>query len=132
MQIHIAAGSPQSIYRQISDQIRRLVASNKLAVGDAVPSVRQLAKDLVVNPNTVAKAYAELVRDGVLESQQGRGYFVARRKSIFTKAERLRRLDEALDQVVSQAITLDFTPDELSERLQMRLEKLLPPVQRTE
>lgn len=132
MQIHIAAGSPQSIYRQISDQIRRLVATNKLAVGDAVPSVRQLAKDLVINPNTVAKAYAELVRDGVLESQQGRGYFVARRKSIFTKSERLRRLDEALDLAVSQAITLDFTPDEISERLQLRLEKLLPPVHRTE
>lgn len=132
MQIHIAAGSPQSLYRQISDQIRRLVATNKLAVGDAVPSVRQLAKDLVINPNTVAKAYAELVRDGVLESQQGRGYFVARRKSIFTKAERLRRLDEALDLAVSQAITLDFTPDEISERLQLRLEKLLPPVHRTE
>ena len=132
MQIHIAAGSPQSLYRQISDQIRRLVATNKLAVGDAVPSVRQLAKDLVINPNTVAKAYAELVRDGVLESQQGRGYFVARRKSIFTKAERLRRLDEALDLAVSQTITLDFTPDEISERLQLRLEKLLPPVHRTE
>ena len=132
MQIHIAAGSPQSLYRQISDQIRRLVATNKLAVGDAVPSVRQLAKDLVINPNTVAKAYAELVRDGVLESQQGRGYFVARRKSIFTKSERLRRLDEALDLAVSQAITLDFTPDEISERLQLRLEKLLPPVHRTE
>lgn len=132
MQIHIAAGNAQSIYRQISDQIRRLVATNKLAVGHAVPSVRQLAKDLVINPNTVAKAYAELVRDGVLESQQGRGYFVARRKSIFTKAERLRRLDEALDLAVSQAITLDFTPEEISERLQMRLEKLLPPVQQTE
>ncbi len=132
MQIHIAAGSPQSIYRQISDQIRRLAATNKLAVGDAVPSVRQLAKDLVINPNTVAKAYAELVRDGVLESQQGRGYFVARRKSIFTKAERLRRLDEALDMAVSQAITLDFTQDEIGERLQLRLEKLLPPVHRTE
>lgn len=132
MQIHIAAGNAQSIYRQISDQIRRLVATNKLAVGDAVPSVRQLAKDLVINPNTVAKAYAELVRDGVLESQQGRGYFVARRKSIFTKAERLRRLDQALDLAVSQAIMLDFTPEEISERLQIRLEKLLPPVHRTE
>ncbi len=126
MQIHITAGSPQSIYRQISDQIRRLVAADKLNVGDAVPSVRQLAKDLVINPNTVAKSYAELVRDGVLESQQGRGYFVARRKNIYTKAERLRRLDEALDQAVGEAITLDFTPEEISERLQMRLEKLLP------
>ncbi len=126
MQIHITAGSPQSIYRQISDQIRRWVASDKLSVGDALPSVRQLAKDLVINPNTVAKAYAELVRDGVLESQQGRGYFVARRKNIYTKTERLRRLDEALDLALSEAITLDFTPEEISERLQFRFEKLLP------
>lgn len=126
MQIHITAGSPQSIYRQISDQMRRLIASDKLSVGDAVPSVRQLAKDLVINPNTVAKAYAELVRDGVLESQQGRGYFVARRKNIYTKAERLRRLDEALDVALSQAVTLDFTSEEISERLQLRMEKLLP------
>ena len=126
MQIHITAGSPQSIYRQISDQMRRLVASDKLSVGDAVPSVRQLAKDLVINPNTVAKAYAELVRDGVLESQQGRGYFVARRKNIYTKVERLRRLDEALDVALSQAVTLDFTPEEIGERLQLRMEKLLP------
>ena len=126
MQIHITAGSPQSIYRQISDQMRRLVASDKLSVGDAVPSVRQLAKDLVINPNTVAKAYAELVRDGVLESQQGRGYFVARRKNIYTKVERLRRLDEALDVALSQAVTLDFTPEEISERLQLRMEKLSP------
>jgi GntR family transcriptional regulator len=128
VRIHIVAGSPQSIYRQISDQIRRLIASGELTVGDAVPSVRQLAKDLMINPNTAAKAYAELVRDGVLESQQGRGYFVAQRRNIFTKAERLRRLDEALDLAVSTAVTLDFTPEEISERLMVRLEKLLPQV----
>jgi GntR family transcriptional regulator len=88
--------------------------------------VRQLAKDLVINPNTVAKAYAELVHDGVLESQQGRGYFVSSRKQIFTKAERLRRLDEALNAMVSEAITLGFHSDEIVERLQKRLESLLP------
>ncbi len=85
MQIHIVPGGSQSIYRQITDQIRRLVATEKIAVGEAIPSVRQLAKDLVINPNTVAKAYAELVRDGVLESYQGRGFFVARRTNIFSK-----------------------------------------------
>ena len=76
MLIQIVAGSPQSLYRQITDQIRRLIATEKMAVGSPLPSVRQLAKDLRINPNTVAKAYAELVRDGVLESQAGRGYFV--------------------------------------------------------
>jgi GntR family transcriptional regulator len=126
MQVNIVPGSPQSIYRQITDQVRRLVATDKLAVGDAVPSVRQLAKDLVVNPNTVAKAYAELVRDGVLESQQGRGFFVARRKNIFSKAERLRRLDETLDVAISEGITLDFSVEEIVERMQVRINKLLP------
>lgn len=126
MQIQITPGSPQSIFRQISDQVRRLVATEKLAIGDSVPSVRQLAKDLVVNPNTVAKAYADLVRDGVLESQQGRGYFVAKRKNIYTKAERLRRLDDALDTAISEAIVLDFSTDEVLDRLRLRLDKLLP------
>ncbi len=126
MQITITPGSPQSIYRQITDQLRLLVASGKVQVGDAVPSVRQLAKDLVVNPNTVAKAYAELVRDGVLESHQGRGYFIAKKKSIFSKAERIRRLDEALDGAISEGVTLDFTADEIIERLQLRIARLLP------
>lgn len=126
MQIHIVPGSSQSIYRQITDQLRRLVATEKLAVGEAVPSVRQLAKELVINPNTVAKAYAELVRDGVLESHQGRGFFVARRKNIFSKAERLRRLDESLDAVISAGVTLDFSAEEILERMQLRLSKLLP------
>ena len=125
MQITITPGSPHSIYRQITDQLRMLVATGKVQLGDAVPSVRQLAKDLVVNPNTVAKAYAELVRDGVLESQQGRGYYVTKRKNIFSKAERIRRLDEALDGAISEGVTLDFSAAEIVERLQLRRARLL-------
>ncbi len=126
MQIQITAGSSQSLYRQIVDQVRRLVASEKLALGESLPSVRQLAKELMINPNTVAKAYAELVRDGVLESQAGRGYFIARRKNIYSKIERLRRLDEALDLLISEAVTLDFSSEEIVDRLHSRLAKLLP------
>jgi GntR family transcriptional regulator len=134
MQINITPGNSLSIYRQITDQIKRAVATERLAIGDSLPSVRQLAKELVINPNTVAKAYSELVRDGVLESQQGRGYFVAKKKNIYSRAERLRRLDEAIDGVISEAITLDFSPEEVQSRLQMRLEKLVPesPSQRGE
>ena len=124
MQITITPGSPHSIYRQITDQLRMLVATGKVQLGDAVPSVRQLAKDLVVNPNTVAKAYAELVRDGVHESQQGRGYYVTKRKNIFSKAERIRRLDEALDGAISEGVTLDFSAAEIVERLQLRMARL--------
>ena len=125
MQIRVIPGSNAAIYRQIADQVRRAVASGELAIGDAMPSVRALAKELVVNPNTVAKAYAELVRDGVLETQPGRGAFVAKRRNVFSKAERLRRLDEALETAVSAAVTLDFTSDEILARMRSKLEDLM-------
>lgn len=124
MQIRVVPGSSTAIYRQIADQVRRSVAAGELSVGDPLPSVRQLAKELVVNPNTVAKAYAELVRDGALETQAGRGVFVAKRRSVFSKAERIRRLDQALDTAISEAITLDFTSDEVLDRMRLKLEKL--------
>jgi len=124
MQIRVIPGSNAAIYRQIADQIRRAVVSGQLAVGDPLPSVRQLAKELVVNPNTVAKAYAELVRDGVLETQAGRGAFIAKRRDVFTKTERLRRLDAALDTVISEALTLGFDRDETLERLRLKLDRL--------
>ena len=88
MQIRVIAGSSTAIYRQIADQIRRAVLTGEIKVGDPLPSVRELAKELVVNPNTVAKAFAELGRDGVIQSQPGRGACVAKRRSVFTKAER--------------------------------------------
>ena len=92
-QIDVATGSGTPIYRQIVDQVRLAVATGALAAGDAMPSVRSLAERLVINANTVAKAYAELVRDGVLESQQGLGFFVANKKrQVYSRAERLRRL----------------------------------------
>lgn len=124
MQIHIVPNSSIPIFRQVADQVRRLVATGKLRVGDSVPSVRQLAKDLVINPNTVAKAYAELTRDGVLEGQQGRGLFVAKRKSVFTKTERVRRLNESIERLIGDGLTLDFSSDEIIERVSLQLEKL--------
>jgi len=124
MNIQIVTSSNTPIFRQIIDQVRRLIATDQLAVGDSLPSVRQLARDLVVNANTVAKAYAELQRDGVLESQQGRGVFVAKRRSLFTKAERNRRLDEAIERLIGDAIALDFPAEEIVQRLSTKLELL--------
>ena len=124
MQIRVIPGSSAAIYRQIADQIRRSIATGELVVGACMPSVRQLAKELVVNPNTVAKAYAELSRDGVLETQAGRGAFVAKRRNVFSRAERVRRLDDALETALSEAITLDFPSEEILERMRVKLEKL--------
>ena len=124
MQIRVIAGSSTAIYRQIADQIRRAVLTGEIKVGDPLPSVRELAKELVVNPNTVAKSYAELGRDGVIQSQPGRGACVAKRRSVFTKVERLRRLDTVLDTAIADAISLDFSADEVTERLQLRMGQL--------
>lgn len=121
--IRIVPGSTAPIYRQIVDQVTRGVASGKLSIGESLPSVRQLARELVINPNTVAKAYAELVDSGFLETQAGKGFFVSKRRQVYTKAERLRRLDETIDQLVNQAVALDIEPEETVQRLQERFEK---------
>ena len=116
MKFRIVAGSSTSIYRQIADQVARAVATGELPVGEPIPSVRALAKELVINPNTVVKAYADLVRDGIVETQAGRGYFVAKRRQVYSKSERLRRLDEAIQGLINQAVSLDFSLDEVAQR----------------
>jgi GntR family transcriptional regulator len=123
--IHITTGSGTPIYRQIVEQVRLAVARGALAPGDAVPSVRTLAERLVINFNTVAKAYAELVRDGVLESHQGRGVFVAsKRRQVYSRAERLRRLRQAVDTFVNEAVLLDFTALEIRRAVDEKLAEL--------
>ncbi len=124
MRIQVTTGSSIPIYRQVVDQIRHGVATGSMPVGEQMPSVRALAGELVLNANTIAKAYAALVRDGVLESQQGRGYFVAARREIFTRKERQRRLDEVMDPFLSEALTLGFDAEQIVVEVQKRLEKL--------
>src|SRR6266851_3529595 len=103
-QINITTGANTPIYRQIVDQVRLAVATGTLPAGHAMPSVRSLAERLVVNSNTVAKAYGELVRDGMLESQQSLGFFVAEKRQIYSKAERLRRLRHAVDTFIHEVV----------------------------
>jgi len=127
MRIQISTGSSSPIYRQIADQIRYAVATGKLAVGEPLPSVRALATELVLNANTVAKAYSALVRDGVLESQQGRGYFVATQREIYTRRERQRRLKKIMDPFLAEALTLGFDADQIQAEVQKQLNKLAQP-----
>src|ERR1017187_3406114 len=107
---HINTGSNTPIYKQITDQVRLGVTTGKLAVGDQLPSVRALAEELVVNPNTIAHAYADLTRDGLIESRAGRGVFVTRKRKVFTSEEAWRRLEPLIDAAVGEAMGLDFTP----------------------
>ncbi len=117
----ILTGSTTPIYRQLIDQIRLVILRGRLAPGDQLPSVRSLAVRLVINPNTVARAYGDLARDGVIESQQGKGYFVASKRQVYTKAERRRRLAPLLEALVSEAALLDFSADDVVAALEEKL-----------
>jgi GntR family transcriptional regulator len=120
----ITTGSGTPIYRQIIEQVRLGVATGAVAPGDAMPSVRSVAEESLVNANTVVKAYAELVRDGVLESHHGKGYFVAEKRQVYSRAERTRRLRQALDAFVHEAVFLDFTADEIRRAVDEKLAAL--------
>ena len=117
MRYRIIASSNVPIFRQIADQIARAVVTGDLNVGDSVPSIRQLARDLVINPNTVAKAYSNLVGSRVLETQPGRGYFISKRRQVFTKTKRLRRLDETIDVLINQSVSLNFSVTKIVKRV---------------
>lgn len=124
IEFRIATGGSAPIYRQIVDQVRRGVASGALQAGEQLPSVRVLAEQLVVNPNTVARAYADLTRDGVLDSQAGKGLFVAPRRVVFSGEERARRLEAALETFVHEVLLLGFDRKELLERLKRKLQEI--------
>ena len=124
--VQVTTGSGVPIYRQVVDQIRHAAASGRINVGESLPSVRALAAELVVNPNTIAKAYAVLVRDGVLVSHQGRGYFVSERRDIFTRKERQRRLTEVMDPFLAEALTLGFDEQQILDEIRKRLQRMQP------
>src|SRR5439155_14596657 len=122
--VNVTTGTGSPIYRQIVDQVRLAVATGALPAGQAMPSVRSLAERLLVNANTVVKAYAELVRDGVLDSQQGLGFFVAEKRQIYSKAERLRRLRQAVDTFIHDAVFLDFSAEDIRNAVEEKLADL--------
>ena len=121
LEIQVTTGSTTPIYWQIVDQVCKAVETGGLAPGDPLPSVRALAERLVVNPNTVARAYGDLVRDGILDSQRGKGLYVARRRQVFSDEERERRLDQALDVFLHEVRLLDFGPADVLARLERKM-----------
>lgn len=120
----ISLGSGVPIFRQVIDQIRLAVATGRLAEGEQLPSVRALAENLVVNPNTIAKAYSDLARERVIDCRQGRGVFVAPRRQVYSKAERTRRLAPLIDALVNEGLSLGYDADEIVDALRHRLAKL--------
>ncbi len=119
MQIHIKSdGLP--IYQQIADQIRHRIIAGQLVVGDEITSIRNLAEQLRVNPNTIARAYRELELEGLLEKRRTKGTFVASRKSRSSLKERRERLQPHLDAVIIYASQLGFSKEELMDQLKAR------------
>ena len=123
MQLQIDTSSRQPIYLQLVQQIREGVARGDLTTGEKLPSVRQLSRSLLVNPNTIARAYMELEREGVLIGRQGLGLFVAEIKSDLTKSAREKRLKESLDQWLTEAVHLGFDGDEVLKMVTQRVER---------
>ena len=113
MEFSINPSSRLPIWRQLSEQIREAVARGKLQPDERLPSVRELSRSLVVNPNTVARVYGELEREGILSTRPGLGVFVAKPGSDLSRKVRQQRLQEALDRFLTEAVHLGFTANEV-------------------
>ena len=105
------------VYRQLIDQVQSAVASGALSTGTQLPTVRQVAVDLTINPNTVLRAYREMEIRGLLDTQQGTGTFIADRKVEFSKPERDRQLSQLTSEFVSRAGAAGFTLKQLIKAL---------------
>ena len=124
---NISTGSNVPIYKQIADQVRLAVAGGKLTVDTQLPSVRALAEELVVNPNTVAKAYTDLAREGFIESRAGKGVFIIPKRKVVSREEGWRRLEPLIDGLIGEAMALDFSREELEQAFRKKLSKLKNP-----
>jgi GntR family transcriptional regulator len=113
-----ASGVP--VYRQLIDQVQAGIATGALGVGHQLPTVRQVAVDLTINPNTVMRAYRELEIRGVLDTQQGTGTFIALQKPQVNDDDRTRRLDQLIDEFVARAGAGGFTLENILEALKER------------
>ena len=119
--IDLHSGVP--VYRQLIDHVRSGIASGSLTHGDQLPTVRQLAVDLAINPNTVMRAYRELELGGLLETHQGTGTFISDKKLDKNSAERGRQLGQMAGEFAARAGAAGFTLEDLIDRLRDLLPK---------
>jgi len=120
LQISIDIKSGVPFYRQIIDQVKSAIATESIAPGDRLPTVRQLAVDLSINPNTVSRAYTELELTGLVETQMGSGTFVGQHSVERDDVERRRLLEQICQEFLSRASTHGFTLDDILENLGQR------------
>ena len=120
MQIHISPSDGVPIYLQIVNQVKYLVSANRLSPGEDLPPIRVLAEQLLINPNTVARAWREMEIRGIVETQQGTGTFITHQKVEGRELERRRQLDRLVDDFVARAGASGFSVEDLLEQLQDR------------
>jgi GntR family transcriptional regulator len=111
------------IYRQLIEQVREAVARGRVEAGDRLPSVRQLSKQLVVNPNTIARAYTELEREGLVHTRPGLGVFIASHQPELSNQARERRLAALIDRFLTEAVHLGFAAEQVTAMLAKRMEQ---------
>ncbi|WP_144392509.1 GntR family transcriptional regulator [Pleionea sediminis] len=120
--LEISPSSGVPIYRQLMEQIRRMIASNQLSPGDGLPSVRQIATQLSVNPMTISKSYSLLEAEGLLERQRGKGMIVSKQNTTTrTLEERIDLLSPAIDELINEAKQLDINSEIVISELKKRL-----------
>lgn len=124
MLLHVNPSTGLPIYLQIQAQVKHAVAAGALRAGDALPSVRKLASDLRINPNTVARAYLELEREGVISAVPGGGTFVADGQPGLLKTERVRRFRPLARQVAVEGKQLRLSRDEIVQLVDEELKAL--------
>ena len=118
IKLDLKSGVP--FYRQVIDQVKAAIATESLSPGDRLPTVRQLAVDLSINPNTVSRAYTELELTGLVETQMGSGTFVSSRPVERNDVERRRMLDQLCQEFLSKVSTHGFTLDDVLQNLEQR------------
>ena len=120
MQIHISTADGVPIYLQIVNQVKYLVSSGRLAAGEELPPIRTLAEKLVVNPNTVARAYRELETAGIVEKRRTAGTYVSDQGSPLARRERLKILTERIDALLAEARQMDISFEEVVKLAERR------------
>ena len=120
MQIHISSGDGVPIYLQIVNQVKYLVGCGRLSPGEELPPIRVLAEQLLVNPNTVARAYRELETAGVVTKRRTAGTYVSHTGSPLARRQRLQILTERIDALLVEARQMNIATDEVQELIRRR------------
>lgn len=126
MKIHLSPKNGVPIYVQLVTQIKHLIASGRLSTGTELPAIRALAEQLLINPNTVARAYRELENAGLLASRRGSGTYVSDQGSPLARKERIRIVSDHIDALLAEATQLDVDFDEVVDLMHKRRDSLHP------